>query len=145
MHRIGGNRIRLDLDAFVEVEPIHAWTVQVQSIALGAAFQAAQGPAAEINALAAWVDHFVTEAQPQWDYVDHHGPVPPNGRGMMTLPLETMAAMIAQWQDSLNVKPEREPLPFSVIESDAPSAADALLPPAAAREVKRQLRRRRAA
>lgn len=138
MWRVPAQRIRLDLDPFVEVEPIHAWAIQFEGYQLLAAFMAAEnGTPAEYEALAALYTRFVEEAQPQWDICDARGPVPTTARGMMRLPIDLGLSMVSQWVESLIVeKPEDAPL----------AVVDTVIPPGPAnQEIKRVLRAKKKA
>jgi hypothetical protein len=136
----------LDLDGpSVEVEPIRSWNIEQECLHGWRVFVAAKTPEASYVALSTLYQQFIIEAQPSWDIVDHRGPVPTTVRGMARLPLDLQVSILGRWRDTYVVaeKPEREPLPFSVIESDAPSAVDAVFPPGSPvnREAKRRLRK----
>jgi hypothetical protein len=142
--KVPSERVTLDLDGpSVEVEPIRSWNIHLESLHAWRVVADAEKPEAKYVALTKLYEQFIFEAQPTWDIADHRGPVPATARGMARIPLDLQLAILAAWVDSYGVKQEREPLPFSVIESDAPSAVDAVFPPSTPvnRELKRRLRK----
>jgi hypothetical protein len=145
MWKVPSERVTLDLDGpSVEVEPIRSWNIHLESLHAWRVVADAEKPEAKYVALTKLYEQFVFEAQPTWDIADHRGPVPTTARGMARIPLDLQLAILAGWVDSYVVaeKPEREPLPFSVVESDAPSAVDAIFPSGPVnRELKRRLRK----
>jgi hypothetical protein len=143
MWRLPGDRTTLDLDGpSVEVEPLHSWHIADECKSYWAAFMAATKAEDERRALNALYTTFVAEALPSWDIADHRGPIPATAAGMTRLPLPLVDSIIGQWLQTLNAKPEREAIAgLHVVESDAPTAVDALIPPGPAnREIKRRLR-----
>ena len=133
-YRLPGKRVALDLDGpSVEVEPIHAWAIQLVGTNLWQAFEDAATPQAELNALGAIGRFLVAEAQPVWDIVDHRGPIPVSETGMLRLPHTLLLEIHAAW--------------LATFSAEQPaSAVDALIPPGPARnEVKRRLRAVKAA
>jgi len=145
MWRIPGERIRLDLGGpSVEVEPLRSWMIQTECLFLAQKVKDAAEGAAEYVALNALFEFVVREAQPQWDIVDHLGAVPTDARGMGRLPLTLALEIVDAWTGSLNARPEMPEVPegLYVVESDAASAVDALIPPGPLRQtVKRRLRK----
>ena len=151
MWRVPSERIPLDLGGpSVEVERLGSWHLQFESVQLLRAYEVATKPEDEYRALNALFDLFVREAQPQWDIVDSQGPVPTTARGMSRLPLVLSLGIVSLWAMSLPVEKaeaeeqaeERPEVPgLQLVESQAPSAVDAVIPPGPAnREVKRRLR-----
>ena len=149
MYRLPGERVTLDLSGpSVEVEPIHSWMVLVEVQLLVDRAKEADAGAAEYVALTNLFERFVSEAQPTWAISDHLGSIPATAAGTRRLPLPMQMAIIEQWFDTFNRKPEREELPegLHVVESDAPSAVDAVIPPGPLqREIKKRLRSVKAA
>jgi hypothetical protein len=141
--KVPSERVTLDLDGpSVSVEPIRSWNIQQECLHGWRVFLDAKTPEAEYVALSTLYQQFVIEALPSWDIADHRGPVPVTARGVARLPLDLQLAILAGWRDTFGVKAEREPLPFPVRESDAPSAVDAIFPPGAVnKELKRRLRK----
>ncbi len=110
-----------------------SWALSVEVTAFSAAFRSAKDPNAQYLALARLFGHFVLEAQPQWDIVNHRGPVPLTAEGMLRLPLTLGLSIVGKWQATFNAakKASSEPL----------SAVDALIPAGPLnQEVKRRLR-----
>lgn len=151
MWRVPGERVTLDLDGpTVEVERLSAWVVMFECLQLYERFNAASKPEAEYDALTNLYDRFVVEAQPTWDISDHRGVVPNTARGMTRLPTSLALAMVSQWMATFAVSAEEQetavaPRPdipgLRLVESQAPSAVDAVVPPGPLnREIKRRLR-----
>lgn len=147
MYRLPGDRIQLDLGGpSVEVEPIHAWAIQFEAyLLLRRLADAEEGTPRQYTAFKDLCEYVAPEAQIQWDIVDHQGPVPTTARGMMRLPITLAAQLAEQWIATI-VVPEAqqfEELPdeLNVMQTNAPSAVDALVPPGPLnRELKRRLR-----
>lgn len=109
--------------ATCEVQDIASDAVRQTAVAYAAAFFAAEGWPAEFAALSKLYDWFVAEAQPTWEIADHHGVIPPTGRGMMRLPIALALGFVDQWIEPL------------------PSAADEMIPAGPFRdEINRELR-----
>lgn len=142
MYRINGDRIALDLDGpRVEVEPIQSWQIRTIAAALRDVFNAAKTPSDEFDALSKFIEFFVAEAMPQWDFCDHRGAVPATSQGMARLPIRMQFDILSQWVDG----PQAAELE-DVRDVDAPSAVDAVIPPGEGnREIKRRLRSVKAA
>jgi hypothetical protein len=148
MYRLSGERVVLDLDGpSVEVEPIRSWMIQYEVLTLVGRVEAATSSASEYVALSNLYDMVAREMQPTWDIGDHLGAVPNTPRGFARLPLDVMSAITDAWLETLNAKEELPEIPgLHVVESDAPSAVDEVIPPGPFnREVKKRLRRARAA
>lgn len=150
MWRLPGERVRLDLDGpSVEVEPIYSWMIQAECLVLAQRLKEADEGPAEYVALGNLFEVFVREAMPQWDIADHLGPIPATVAGMRRLPLTLQSSILDQWIQSLEEEEEAErpELPgLTLVESPAPSAVDAVVPPGPLnREIKKRLRRAKAA
>ncbi len=133
MYRLPGDRITLDLDGpTVEIEPIRAWAVLLASTQLGAAYVAASDPVEQYTALAALAEFFLLEAQPQWNFADHRGPIRETVNGFLRLTPVMQSGVIAGWQ--------------ATYEEEKSSAVDAVIEPGPANlEIKRRLRAVKAA
>lgn len=112
-------------------------TVEVEKIGLELTFRTAVGLASaylearDIKTLRAAYRCFVYEAQPTWDIVDHHGPVPQTVAGMLRLPVPMGIAFIHAWASTFIEKA---------------SAVDEMIPPSPLRdELKRRLKQARKA
>lgn len=148
MWRVPNERVVLDLDGpSVEVAPIRSWAIQFEALALASVFQRASSPEEEYPALKTAYEYFIAEGQPQWDIVDHRGAVPVTARGMLRLPDALASEIVNQWLATFEAKAEHPEIEgLHVVESDAPSAVDALIPPGPLQTaVKRRLRRAKAA
>lgn len=148
MWRVSDERVQLDLDGpSVEVEPLRSWMISAELAVLAQKVQDAAEGAPLYVALLELFERFIYEAQPVWDIADHHGPVPYTAHGMARIfPLSVQ--IVEQWRETIDAKPEREALPpdLRLVESDAPTAVDALIPPGALnREIKKRLRAAKAA
>lgn len=132
-YRLPGGRVPLSVDGYdglqVEVEPIGAWPVYRAAVELSAAFFAAEsGTAAEFDALLSLYGHFLIEAQPTWDIVDHRGSVAPTLAGMLRLPVPLAVGLAADWSALFVAEP-------------LATAVDKLIPPGEMRdELNRRLR-----
>ena len=148
MWKVPSERIALDLDGpTVEVERLISWTTQYEGLHTLARFMEASKPSDEYVALRSLWEQFIAEAQPSWDIVDNRGPVPATAAGMARLPLTLSIAICSMWLNSLVVEEveeeeDRESVPgLRLVESKAPSAVDAVMPPGqGATTVKRRLR-----
>lgn len=138
MWRVPSERIALDLGGpTVEVERICSWSIQFEGLSLLGRFNVAAKAQDEYVALNGLFEHVIREAQPQWDIVDHLGPVPATARGMARLPLDLGLAIASQWLGTLPQKKEA---------AEPPSAVDAVIPPGPLnREIKRRLKSVKAA
>lgn len=144
MWRVSSERIRLDLDGpSVEVEPLRSWMIQTECLLLAQRLKDADEGAAEYVALTNLFEFVVREAQPQWDIVDHLGAVPATARGMARLPVALALEICDEWTATLDARPERDAIPgLRLVESDAASAVDAVVPAGPLRrEIKRRLRK----
>ena len=103
----------------VEVTPIVAWAVAFRASELAAAYYTATAGKPELAALEALYGHFLIEAQPQWDIVDHRGPVLPTTGGMLRLPVDLALGLVNEWVATITPKA---------------SAVDAVLPPGPLRD-----------
>jgi hypothetical protein len=150
---VPGERVTLDLDGpTVEVERLSSWVVEYEFSRLLDRFNAATGPAAEHAALADVFTRFVLEAQPTWDIVDHRGAVPATTAGLARLPLPIALSIVSLWsltsqgadevpEDEVPEDARPEVPGLRLVESDAPSAVDAVIPPGPFnRQIKKQLR-----
>lgn len=143
MYRLPGDRVPLDLDGNVEVEPIRSWFVQRSALQLIARYNAAEdGSDVQAVAFVTLLEYFVSEAQPSWEIADHRGVIPATSKGILRLPYAMQMELVSEWLSTLT--PEREELPegLHIVESNAPSAVDAVVAnPVLRREIKRRLKK----
>lgn len=129
-YRLPGERVTLDTDGDVTVEPIRSWVIQHLGLRRYGAFQSAAAGDAEAVALNAMGEYLMAEAQPAWDITDHRGAIPATASGYLRLPLALQQGIYLGWLETLIVPQEEHA-----------SAVDALVPPGKFRTaIKRELR-----
>jgi hypothetical protein len=125
-YRLPGGRVTLEVDGYdglqVEVEPIGAWPVFLHATALSSAlFAAEDGSVEQLNALVTVYTHFLAEAQPTWQIVDHRGPVQTTVAGMLRLPVALGVGLASDWIERFAAAPPE-------------TAVDKLVPPGELRD-----------